>query len=130
MKQRLAVINRQIRFPLGIGERRISHVQNLTQGRQSVRQIGITPAQIRHRRTAGQRAGRIPQQMNHRVAVLDIIVQLEQGRAAAGDKILLDRHAHVKASKLPPEFIAVALELPGDGGQKNLLDVGHDSKPV
>ena len=93
--------NRQIRFPLGIRERRISRVQSLAQGRQAVRQIGITLAQVRYRRTFRQSAGRIAQQMNHRVAMLNIIVQLEQRRAAAGDEILLDRHAHIETGQLP-----------------------------
>ncbi len=62
--------------------------------------------------------------------VRDGACQLEQRRAAAGDEIFLDRHANIGAGKLPSEIVAVALELLGDGGQENLLDVGHDSKPV
>ncbi len=127
-EQRLVVINRQIRFPLGIRERRVRRVQNLAQGRPAVRQIGITPAQVRHRRIFRQSAGRIAQQMNHRIAVLNVIVQLEQRRAAAGDEIFLHRHADIGASQLLPEFVAVVLELLGDGGQENLLDVDHASQ--
>ncbi|MFO1432534.1 MAG: hypothetical protein U1F76_20765 [Candidatus Competibacteraceae bacterium] len=79
------MVNRQIRFPLGVGKRRSRRIQSLAQDRQAVRQIGITPAQVRHRHIFRQSAGGIAQQMNHGVAVLDIIVQLEQGCAAAGD---------------------------------------------
>ena len=76
----------------------------------------------------GRCAGHVADQVNDRIAVLDVVIQLVQGLGAGGDEVLLHLDRDVGARQVMAQGLAVAAKLRTDNRQKKLY-VGQGSSP-
>ena len=118
--QHLAVIEAQPGFPLGVRKGRRVDAQERCQHRQALGEVGVAVANDPDGRGLRQCAGHVPHQVDHRVALPDVLVQHVQGFGAGDDEVLLHLDRDVRPVKVSAQGVAVAAELRADGGQEDL----------
>ena len=124
-----AVVQRQPRLPLGVGERRRAGYEEGGQHRQALGEIRIALPDRRHRRCVGPRSAHVAHQMDDRIALPDVIVELIQCLGAAGNEVLLHLDRNVRTIEVVAQGIAVATKLRADSGQEDMY-VCHDLLPL
>jgi hypothetical protein len=120
-KEWAPVIDRQIRFPLGVGEPRLWLAEILRERRQARAQVGIFGEQRGHRGSFRHGSGRLADQVNDGIAMVDVGVELVQRRPAPDHEILLHGDIEIGALEIRGQEVAVGNELAADRGQKSFL---------
>ena len=122
--QHLAVIQRQPSLPLGVGEGLRARFQKGAKRRQAFGEIRITVFDEGQGRRLCPGAGHVADQMNHRIALPDVVIQLIQRLRAGRDEVLLYLDRDVGTVKIAAQSVTVAGELRADGGQED-ADLGQ-----
>ena len=124
-KEWAPVIDRQIRFPLGVGELRLWLAEVLRERRQARAQIGILGEQRGHRGLFRHASGGLADQVNDGIAMPDVGVELLQCLPTRDHEILLHGDIEVGALEIRGQEVAVGNKLAADRGQKQFLIAYH-----
>jgi hypothetical protein len=90
------VVEGQPGFPLGVGQRWAVGFEE-GRHRRLVGEVGVVGADRCDGRRLGHRAGHVAHQMDHHVALADVLVEHVQRFGAGGDEILLNLDRDVGA---------------------------------
>lgn len=110
-EKRLAVIQPQPGFPLRVGDRRRIGFEERYKHRKATDQIQIALADHCQRRRLRQGTGHVADEVDYRVAVADVLVELVQHFAAGGDEILLHLDRDIRPVEVATQGVAVAAKL-------------------
>ena len=95
-QQLAAVQQRQPGLPLRVGERWPISGQEPAQGRQTAGQIGVVLVEIGEGTGFRPRSQPIPHQVDHRIALADVEIELVEGRDPASNEVFLDLDGDIR----------------------------------
>ncbi len=124
--QALAVIQGEPGFPLRIGEERSTGLQKRGHRGKPAAEIRIALPDHRYRRRRRHRAGHVAHQVDHHLALTDVVVEHVQRFAAGRDEVFLHLRRDIGALQIMAQGITVAAKLRAHRRQKD-PDLRHAS---